>query len=270
VKIQVIQLEPYDDTISVKDKMGWSQTGRLVLVWPPQGQVLDRRLDLVLLFRHSRSLSVQIALVTHNPEVRLQARQLGIPIFKTVAKAQKSHWRRSRRAKIGAPLVDIADPDRFTRLQNIISDPMHRNRETRQLSSSYRILFFSLGVLAVLSIAAVLLPSAEITLIPETRRQEIELIVQGIEDVSSINLTGTLPIRTINTIVEGRSSIQTTGNVDVPIGFAAGEVHFRNLTDKLITIPLGTVVSNSDGSRKFAKTCPQVKLISSKEDSVFL
>lgn len=252
MKTQIIQLEPHDDTISVKDKMGWSQTGRVVLVWPTRGQLLDRHLDLVLLLRHSHSLGVQISLVTHDPEVRFQAQSLGIPVFKTVAKAQKSPWRRSRRYRGGVSQEDMSDSERFTRLQNIVSNPMHRSRETPQLSQTYRIVFFSLGVLAVLSIAAVLLPSAEIALIPETRQQSITLQVQASEEASEVKLTGTLPVRTIKTIVEGRASIQTTGEVSVPTGFASGDVQFRNLTDKTVTIPVGTVVSSSDGSQRYS------------------
>ncbi len=86
MKIQIIQIEPYDDTISVKDKMGWGQTGRVVLVWPTRGRLLDRRLDLVLILRHSQALSAQIALVTSDPEVRFQARSLDIPVYQSVRK----------------------------------------------------------------------------------------------------------------------------------------------------------------------------------------
>lgn len=252
MKTQIIQLEPHDNTISVKDKMGWSQTGRVLLIWPTRGQLLDRRLDLVLLQRHSRSLGVQIALVTRDSEVRFQARNLGIPVFKTIAGAQKSTWRRSRQRVHQPPIVDAADPERNDRIQDILANPMHRVREIRQLSPPYRILFFSLGVLAVLSIVAILLPSAHITLIPESRKQVIDLHVEANDDISEVKLTGTLPIRTINTVVEGRASIPTTGTVSVPFGYASGDVQFRNLTDKSITIPLGTVVSNGDGSQKFA------------------
>jgi hypothetical protein len=252
VKTQIIHLEPHDDTISVKDKMGWSQTGRVVLVWPARGTLLDRHLDLVLLLRHSHSLGVQISLVTRDPEVRFQAKSLGIPVFKTVTKAQKSHWRRSRRYRLGASQEDYSDPERLTRIQNILSNPMHRSRETPQLSPTYRIALFSLGVLAVLSIAAVLLPSAEIALIPETRQQAITLKVQASEEAGEVKLTGTLPVRTIKTIVEGRASIQTTGTVSVPTGFASGDVQFLNLIDKTVNIPVGTVVSSSDGSQKYS------------------
>lgn len=251
MKTQIIQIESHDDTISVKDKMGWSQTGRLVLVWPARGQVLDRRLDLVLLLRHSHSLGVQISLVTRDPDVRIQAQTLGIQVFKSVSKAQKSHWRRSRQHRFGESANEISNHERLTRIEDILSNPLHREREVPQYSPNYRFAVFSLGVLAVLSMAAVLLPSAEIALIPETRQQSVALNVQASPDITDVNLTGTLPVRRISATVEGRGSMPTTGTTSVPTGFASGEVQFHNLTDNTITIPLGTVVSSSEGGQKF-------------------
>ena len=251
MKTQIIQLEPHDDTISVKDKMGWSQTGRVVLVWPARGRLLDRRLDLVLLLRHSQSLGVQIALVNTDPEVRFQANLLGISVYKSVRKAQKSRWRRPLRNKIPTTLGEKEGQDRISKVHEILTDPLHRKRETPVLSPPIRIGLFTLGVLAVLSIAAVLIPSADITLAPETRRQEITLKVQANDSVEKINLTGIFPIRMINTIVEGRGSIQTTGTVSIPTGFATGVAQFKNLTDQAVIIPAGTVVSTPDSAQRF-------------------
>jgi hypothetical protein len=251
VKTQIIQLEPHDDTISVRDKMGWSQTGRVVLVWPARGRLLDRRLDLVLLLRHSQSLGVQIALVTADPEVRFQAHLLGISVYKSVRKAQNSRWKRPLRNKIPTALGQEEGQDRISKVHEILTDPLHRKRETPVLSPPIRIGLFTLGVLAVLSIAAILIPSADITISPETRRQEITLEVQASDTAERINLTGIFPIHMINTIVEGRGSIQTTGTVEIPTGFASGTAQFRNLTDQTVNIPAGTVVSTVDSAQRF-------------------
>ena len=73
MKTQIIQLEAHDDIVSTRDKMGWSQTSRIVLVWPNKGKILDRRLDLVLLQRHSMLLGAQLALVTQEEEILFHA-----------------------------------------------------------------------------------------------------------------------------------------------------------------------------------------------------
>lgn len=251
MKTQIIQLEPHDDTISVRDKMGWSQTGRVVLVWPARGRLLDRRLDLVLLLRHSQSLGTQIALVTNDPEVRFQARSLGIPVFKSIRKAQRARWRRPGRISFYSHNQDTHWQDRLTDLQEILSNPMHRDRGARVLSQPLRIGLFTLAVLAVLSIAAVLIPSAEITVSPATKQQELTLAIQASELIDKVNLSGELPIRWSTTIVEGRGSIPTSGSINVPTDYATGEVVFQNLTDQAVLIPEGTIVSTSDLSHRY-------------------
>jgi hypothetical protein len=251
VKTQIIQLEPHDDTISVRDKMGWSQTGRVVLVWPARGSLLDRRLDLVLLLRHSQSLGAQIALVTNDPEVRFQASSLGIPVYKSIRKAQKARWRRPGRSSFYLQDQGTEWQDRITNIQEILSNPLHRDRGTRVLSQPLRIGFFALAVLAVLSIVAVLVPSAEITVSPVTKQQELTLTVHASDLIDKVNLSGELPIRWANTIVEGRGSIPTTGRVNVPTDYATGEVVFQNLTDQPVNIPEGTIVSTADSSRRY-------------------
>ena len=250
MKTQIIQLEPHDDSISVKDKMGWSQTGRVALVWPPRGQMMDRRLDLVLVQRHSQSLGVQIALVTTDPEVRFQADQLGIPVFRSVRKAQTERWTRIRRNKPQTQ-PPITGEERLSRIQSILSNPMHRSRETRTFSQPVRIGIFGLAVIAVLSIAAALIPSADIYITPDSKIQEIELSVQADDSIDEVNLAGLLPANWINVTVEGRGTIPTTGSVSIPIGYASGEVEFQNLTDQVVVIPAGTVVSTANSSSRF-------------------
>lgn len=231
--------------------MGWSQTSRVILVWPARGQPLDRQLDLVLLLRHSHSLGVQICLVTHDTDIRDQARSLGIPVFRSVSQAQKSHWRKSRRYRLDKPASEFSDAEHLSRIENLLSNPIHRERENPRYSPNQRIIIFSLGVLAVLAIAAVLLPSAEITLNPDRKHQSVTIDVQASPEFEEVSLNGTFPERRISTIVEGRASIPTTGSVNVPTSFASGEVEFHNLTDRAIMIPQGTVVSSSEDGFKY-------------------
>jgi len=248
MKTQIIQIEPHDDAISVRDKMGWTQTGRLVLVWPARGrlrsagQALARRLDLVLLARHSQSLGCQLALVTIDSQVRDHAQSLGIPVFKSVREAQERRWKRSVRRLL---------PPGYLEPRRRLADVIRPERTPATIKPAPRVAAFSLGVLAVLSIAAALFPSAEITLSPRTEEQSIHLTIQASESAERVNLSGILPLRTISTIVEGRASIPTTGTTSLPYQTAKGSVTFTNLTDKEITIPAGTVVSNTDGSIRF-------------------
>ena len=118
MKTYILRLEPHDDLVSTRDKMGWAKDSRILLVWPEKGRLLNRRLDLILLQRHSRELGSQLALVTRDPEVHYFAPRLGIPVFRSLNKAQGQHWRVPRRfrrfqelAEAPAPRIPASEPD---------------------------------------------------------------------------------------------------------------------------------------------------------------
>src|SRR3990170_1293457 len=115
MKTQIIQLDVYDDVISTRDKMGWSQTARILLIWPSRGRILNRPIDLILLKRHSASLGAQLAFVTSDADVCYYADQFGIPTFNNSLKAQDEHWRAGRKRK-PKPVRRQPKPD-FTALQ---------------------------------------------------------------------------------------------------------------------------------------------------------
>lgn len=244
MKTQILQLEPHDDIISTRDKMGWSQTSRILLVWPSRGRVLTRRLDLELLLRHNRTLGGQLALVTRDSEVRFHAKQLGIDVFKSVRQAQNGRWRRPYRHKIMPRRREEQVPGDFP-------SASARSENGANLSAMARLGLFSLGVLALLSIAAVLLPSAEVAITPETRPQEITLPVEASASVDRVNPSGLIPIRRVSVVLEGRDSLTPTGEIRVPEHRATGQVEFTNLTDGEITVPAGTVVSTPGASIRF-------------------
>ncbi|HEX6305246.1 MAG TPA: baseplate J/gp47 family protein [Anaerolineales bacterium] len=244
MKTQILQLEPHDDVISARDKMGWGQTARVLLVWPNRGRILTRRIDLELLLRHSHSLGGQLALVTRDPDVRYHAKQIGIHVFKTVRQAQQTRWQRPHRRRL-RPLRHI------TPSEVLSSPPPGRSAALIPLSNLGRLGLFSLGVLALLSIVAVLLPGAEIRLDPKIRIQEITIPVQANLAVERVNLSGLIPIQPVTVVVEGRDSLEPTGNTQVPENRARGEVRFTNLTDREISIPAGTVVSTPGSTLRF-------------------
>ena len=163
MKTYIMQLEKYDDIVSVRDKMRWGKAGRILLVWPDRGEILNRRLDLVLLKRHSASLGAQLAIVSRDPDIRYHAPRLGIPVFKNLKKAQSSAWRvprRFRSASEGAEDEQINKLGKRTEAERLklLSERPVRTKKPHPI---IRAVAFTVGVLAFLSIAAVLLPSAE-------------------------------------------------------------------------------------------------------------
>jgi hypothetical protein len=261
MKTRILQLEPHDDVLSTRDKMGWVKGGRILLVWPERARMLNRRLDLILLQRRSQELGAQLALVTRDPDVHYYAPRLGIPVFKSLRRAQTAHWRvpwRFRKkqddttpippegiAPANQPETHIRAELRLTR-----PEPLYP-----RLAPTARVAFFTLGVLALLAIAATLVPAAQVTLNPETRSQQINLSVTADPESELVDMAGRVPARLVTVTVEGRDSLPVSGSIQVPGDLASGEVLFTNLTDKAVTIPEGLVVRSPEiGAIRFAVT----------------
>ncbi|HVN54317.1 MAG TPA: baseplate J/gp47 family protein [Anaerolineaceae bacterium] len=240
MKTQIIQLEHHDDIVSTRDKMTWGKTPRLLLVWPEKERVLTRRLDLVLLQRHSRSLGAQLALVTGDPEVRGFAGELGIPCFNSVDRAQTVRWRKPRRKIRFARRKRRIQPEQDWREQR---DAFIPRPEPAWIGSlPVRLVALFIGLAAVIVLVAALIPTAVIDLHPAAQIQEMSLPVLAGTKFQSVNLAGQIPLHWTTVVVEGQDTIPSTGKTVVPLLPASGRVSFTNLTDHAIEIPVGTVV----------------------------
>jgi hypothetical protein len=233
--------------------MGWGQTGRILLVWPERGRVLTRRIDLVLLQRHCTAMGAQLALVTSDPDVCFHADQLAIPVFKKLRTAQNAHWRVKRRRtqrSLKQLIEEMPRPD-----LEALRQQAHPMSPTWINLPAARMAFFTIGVLALLSIAAVLLPSAEVNLYSQSQIQSISLNVEARPGIITTNITGIIPAHQTKVVVEGRDTLEAQGIMSVPDQPATGEVTFTNLTNEPVHIPKGSIV-RSDGQEtiRFATT----------------
>jgi len=234
MKTQLIQLEAHDDLISIRDKMSWSKTPRILLVWPIRERVSLRPLDLKLLQRHAVDLGVQLGLVTIDPDIRAAAHELNIPFFKTSSLARKSGWpvaertRIKRRVRRGAAL----------RLRDLSRLP---DSLTMQRPAA-RLLVFLLGVLAVFALMSMFIPSAQVSLIPAERTQTITLPVSAAPDIDTVYLSGSVPAHIITLTVEANDTARSSDWILVPNQPAQGTVEFTNITPNEVLIPAGTVV----------------------------
>lgn len=240
MKTQIIQLEPHDDTISVKDKMDWSQTPRVLLEWPNEGKILRNRLDLVLLERYCSTNGSQLALLTKDQQVIDQAEEAGIPVFQIRSEAQLQPWGKSFREFIRQEVV--------LRSQQPRENPIIEKDEKtggHQLPPWARILLFTLAVAAVLAIGATLLPSATVSLSAGSNQRDIIIPIQAIRDQEGINISGIIPAQVLEIIVEDQVSLPATGTLPIPAEYARGEVVFTNIGERSIHIPLNTVLATS-------------------------
>src|SRR5512138_1642491 len=89
MKTQIITLESHDDLISVRDRMSWAKTPRILLVWPKYEKITLRQVDLKVLQRHAASLGAQLGLVTRRRRVRVEAEALHIPVFESTGQGRR-------------------------------------------------------------------------------------------------------------------------------------------------------------------------------------
>jgi hypothetical protein len=239
MKTQIIALDDQEDYLSVRDKLNWSQTGRVLLTWPSARSILTR-LDLVMIQRHSAGRGVQLALVTGNAEIRAIAEQQGIPVFDSAKEAQSARWRTSRRRR-STRLRKKPSPD-----LNALRALAHPAQPAWTSSWLIRWVTFTLSLLALLALLVYTVPAASLTLQPETRPQSITLEVSASPDISQVNLAGRLPSYAVSVIVEARGSLSATGSVLVPFKTAIGGIQFTNLTEEAVMVAAGTVVSTLD------------------------
>ena len=242
MKTQLIQLDPSDDVISVRDKMGWSQTSRILLVWPEKGLILTRRLDLLLLQRHSSALGAQLALVTHSTSVRETAEALRIPVFTDSRRAQATRWRGRRRKPFSIrrlkPPLDI----------DTLRLKQQRSKAGWQERPAARYSLFGASMAALVGLVLFFLPAASIQLTAEWQTQTISLPVKASAALTVVNLAGELPASHRRVVVEGRASLPTTGSMLIPGEVATGAATFTNLTAQAVRVPQGLILSTLDAN----------------------
>jgi len=243
LKTQIITLESHDDLISVRDKFSWAKTPRILLVWPKYEKIALRLLDLKVLHRHADSLGAQLGLVTRRANVKRDAESLGIPVFKSTAAAQKKQWPdsapRSRRIP-KAPRRDLRK----------IRDTVYEKESAWRTSLLGRVITFTAGVIAVLTVAGIFIPRAALTLSPEVQIQNVVIPVAANLSFESVSVTGDIPAQTISVAVTAEQTLTVTSAISVPTSKSKGIVRFTNLSQVDVDIFAGTIVS-TESSIKF-------------------
>ena len=236
MKTTVIKLEPYDDIISARDKMSWCRSARILLVFPGAFTVLDRKLDLMLLIRHSQELGAQLAIVCDDPEIRANAREAGIPNFLSASVAQKSAWRRTRFRRMFSEQKSF-----HLQLPELQSKARTRTARIWQ-NHRLRLAVFLTGILAVFVLVWFFIPSAHIYLPDIQSKQTIVVSVWASPVISYALPSGGLPVSVVSVVVESQEQAASTGLAVVPDKAAIGHVQFTNLTSQTVMVPAGAVV----------------------------
>ncbi len=235
MKTQIIHIDPHDDHSSLRDKLLWSKSPRVILVWPGRVDILNTRLDLKLLKRLAQQQGMALGLLTYDPQVRAHAKDLSIPIFGELEKINEADWGIWQPDEIPGDDSDSAGIGERPQ-QQVSSLPSPRSPLLRFL-----VLLFPIG--AFLLALALLLPSARIELHPNTLREleTLQLLLEG----DSNSDVARLPYESVQREVSGTYRLPTTGSRQSPVEEASGEVTFTNQSSESVLIPAGTTLRAS-------------------------
>ena len=242
MKTHIIHLEQGDNVISITDKLSWGKAQRILLVFPTSPGLKLKKIDLLLIKRAAIKQGFSIGIVSRLNEVKLLATSLKIPVFKSIKNAQRRTW---------AAFV----PDRKNNIERIPAGEIRKMGLDSKATEpkwrsiiSVRLLFFSLGVLAVLLISLLFIPSANIKLNMPDHKQSVTQAVIADETIDMVNLSGTIPVHKKDIDVEGTRLISINSKTNVPDKYSVGKILFTNLTETQIEIPLGTIIARLDNS----------------------
>lgn len=252
-----IQLDTSDDVLSVRDRLSFIHGKRVLLIWPEQGTVLTRKLDLVLVQREAMRRAVRLALVTHDPEVIKNAQELNISAFETIGASERARWKRGR-AKVFASRYQ-RPPDLPANAEVIPAAAQQRAAESGPQPSLWRLLrrgaALALLMGAVGAAAYVVLPGAVVTVYPAVERITAEVVLTASPAAADVDIeAGLVPAMRLSITVDESGTLPTTGTQALAAVPALGSVIFVNQTPGGVEIPAGTTVSTSAGTPVLFRT----------------
>src|SRR5512145_522523 len=195
--IQVIELEDHDDVNTIRDRLLTAQSSRVLLVLPLDSPSLRQLVDLQVVQRFGEAHGIEVAIVSTESEVRAAARDVGLPAFRSVSAAQrKTHWHKTHDEE------DELKPWTPSRRKRREAEraAVERNQVAVQTARRHpawialKIGIFVLALLVVAFAALAIIPSAQITLVPQSTRITVSINVLADPAAEEVDLlTGHVP-----------------------------------------------------------------------------
>lgn len=248
-RIHRLELDQYDDVISIKDRLQFVTAGRVLLIFPPEKKILQRKLDLVLIQREAARLDLWMAIVSQDFTVIDHATELDISVFPSSDAARRKSWKKPKN-KVFISRDDRPHPysphDQYELMRKATRLKTPPSPRQRQFSRLFRGSIFGIAILVVLIGFYATLPSATVIIYPA--RDQLNVTIPMIADptIDSVIPEGRrVPATVERRIQESSVSLQTTGRRPAANALAEGIVTFRNETNLAIFVPAGTIVQTS-------------------------
>ncbi len=243
-----LQLEATDTVVTIRDQLAQLRGRRALLIWPPNGRPLRRKLDLVLVQRFAYRRSIQLAFVSNDKQIIACAAELNISCFASVEASESQRWRRGRQKRFlpryHKPSADLQPDD----LALIAARIENRQRHSPWRSALERFLVLVLLAAVIGAALYVVLPGAVVHL--TLAREDVIVVVDIVADrkATAVNLErGLIPARTLLQTVETTATIPASGAFWLDSVSAAGLATFTNLGEARVIIPAKTILGTSAG-----------------------
>jgi hypothetical protein len=246
----VVELQPHDDLASLRFRLDQVENGRVALLLPWDMRFLSRELDYQLLHREARSRQLEVAIVSLDPQRRQLAHGCGFPTFASAEAAQSAdRWKHRQPEAAEAPPQHWWEQEIDLRRRRARARPIWLD----WIRQGIRFGAFILVIFVVAGSAYIIIPTAEITLVPAGETITVRMPVSVDPAVESMQpypdgVGGIIPSRRIGLEVEGNAEVETTGIASVTSGRATGEVLFTSLLAQDYMVPSGTIVRTSSTS----------------------
>jgi Baseplate J-like protein len=238
MKTQVVWVSNFEDFLSIYEKISWVKVPRLVLAFHSDSKISLERFDLVRINRQVKKLGAKLAIVSEQADIMTLCNELSIPMFTSVKAAQASPW------------ISVDDPtpdDKHSkRTVKSILDLRQKKDPPKKSPIFIRLSTFLAGILAILGIVFLFVPTATITLELESRYFEMTIPMVAYLDPGLATNPGSIQAETISTIVELTRTNLASGTILIPYTYAIGTVRFTNMTDGQVFIPERTIIGTLD------------------------
>ncbi len=261
-QIEHVQLDANDNAATLKDRLSYIRGRRVLLIWPQNGTQLTRKLDLVLIQREAYRRAIQLAIVTHDPDVITHAKALNISTFETVEASERERWKRGRK-KVFLPRYHKPrhqpEPEDLKSIASRLAQRNRRQSRLRYILERLMVLILLVG--AVGMTAYMVLPSAVV--IVTLQESEIKITADIVADTSvqSVDIDkGIIPAQIVRATVATTAAVPTTGTQRLANAPAAGMVTFTNQTNAQVEIPADTILTTRAGTPVLFRTTRAVSV----------
>lgn len=237
MKTAIVQLEAHDDLTSIRDKISWSKSQRIILVLPQKVKYVPEVLDLRLIQRSARAHGASIALVTRDRRVIENADEVGFLVFSSIPQAEKASWK--------GGILNEGEIGQAKGIDQVLlkRSEIGEQDQSDQMNPVLKTIIFLIALTAIFLMTGYILPAAQVTVFPAARTQEFTVDITASTDIKEVSVTGLIPAGEKKFTLTMEKTANSTGTAILPQTKASGIIDAKNLTSNEVILPAGVIFS---------------------------